>query len=115
MNFSMRNFYNICILLILTFLLVSPSYSQFGSSNFNSNKNWTANKREVFFSVGGTQVLGDLGGRDRIGTQKSLVDWDWAAMRFGGSIGYRYRFHARWATSTHLFFGLVSGDDANTN
>lgn len=111
----MRNYSIISVVFSLLVLLSSPIYSQFGASNFNSNKNWTANKRELFFSIGGAQFMGDLGGRDRIGTTKSIVDWDWKAMRFGGSIGYRYRFHARWATSTHLSVALISGDDAHTN
>ena len=102
------------LILPLFFGLSAVLFAQ-PSSNFNSSKNWSMHKKEVFFAAGATQLLGDLGGRDRIGTQNSLVDWDWAAIRYGVAAGYRYRFHPRWATSTKLQYGLLSGDDAHTN
>lgn len=103
--------------LILSLLLISSYWvsAQKLASNFNSSRNWMNNKKEIYFTAGATQFLGDLGGRDRIGTQKSPADIDWAATRFGFGAGYRFRFHPFWATSTNLYFGLVSGDDAHTN
>lgn len=102
------------------FLIVGIFFCAFSvlaqpTSSFNSSRNWSINKKEVFLSLGATQFLGDLGGRDQIGTQKSPVDIDWEATRFGGSVGYRFRFHPLFATSSHFYFGLVSGDDANTD
>jgi hypothetical protein len=73
------------------------------------------NKKEIFFTVGATQFLGDLGGRDQIGTQKSLADLDWNMTRMGIGGGFRYRFHPIWATSTQLYAGMLHGDDANTD
>ncbi|PKR80837.1 hypothetical protein CW751_08705 [Brumimicrobium salinarum] len=84
-------------------------------SNFNSSKNWSMNKHEIFFAVGPSQFLGDLGGLNREGTQKSIVDLDWSSTRIGGGLGYRFRFHPRWATSTQLYFALVNGADSNTD
>ena len=72
------------------------------------------NKKEIFLAVGATQFLGDLGGRDQDGTQKSPIDIDWPATRYGVGLGYRYRFHPYFATSTQFYFGEVSGDDAHT-
>jgi len=97
-------------LLSLLLLLTATAFSQ----GFNNSRNWSLNKHELFFAVGSTHFLGDLGGLNREGTQKSFVDLDWASTRFGGAIGYRFRFHPRWATSTQLYFGMVSADDANT-
>ena len=85
------------------------------SSNFNSSKNWSLNKKEIFFTIGGTHFLGDLGGLDRIGTTKSPVDIDWNMTRLGGGLGYRYRFRPMWAWSAQLYGGFLRGDDANTN
>ncbi|MEX1191378.1 MAG: DUF6089 family protein [Brumimicrobium sp.] len=85
------------------------------SSNFNSSRNWSMNKHELFFALGASQFLGDLGGRNQIGTQKSPMDIDWNMTRPGVGVGYRFRFHPRWATSTQLYFALVQGDDANTD
>lgn len=73
------------------------------------------NKHEIFLAVGPNQFLGDLGGLDKIGTQKSLVDMDMPSTRVGGAFGYRFRFHPRFATTTQLYFGILSGDDAQTN
>ncbi|OFZ58566.1 MAG: hypothetical protein A3D92_19385 [Bacteroidetes bacterium RIFCSPHIGHO2_02_FULL_44_7] len=67
------------------------------------------------FGVGATQFLGDLGGRDQIGKDYSLVDMDWPSTGFGGMIGYRYRFHPYWATTTSLNIGLLRGNDALTD
>lgn len=105
----MKNIY------VLIALIVACQANGQLSSNFNSSKNWSMNKKEIFFTVGATQFLGDLGGRDQIGTQKSLVDIDWSSTRMGLGFGYRYRFHPMFATSTHLYAGFVTGDDAKTN
>lgn len=84
-------------------------------SNFNTQSNWALNKKEVMFGFGATQFLGDLGGRDQIGKDYSLADMDWPSTGYGGMIGYRYRFHPYWATTTSLNVGLLRGNDALTN
>lgn len=99
----------------LVILLVSSQVFGQMSSNFNSSKNWSMNKHEIFFAVGPSQFLGDLGGLNKEGTQKSIVDLDWTSTRIGGGLGYRYRFHPRFATSTQLYFALVHGNDSNTD
>lgn len=105
----MRNY-----LISLSLLISSQLFGQM-SSNFNSSKNWSMNKHEVFFAVGPTFFLGDLGGLNKEGTQKSIVDLDFSSTRVGGGLGYRFRFHPRWATSTQLYFALVDGKDSNTD
>jgi hypothetical protein len=67
------------------------------------------------FGFGATQFLGDLGGRDRIGTDYSLIDMDWPSTSIGGMIGYRYRFHPYWATTSSINIGRLKGDDALTD
>lgn len=102
----------------LAFLLLSfaPFTYLFGQhTNFNTQSNWALNKKEVMFGFGATQFTGDLGGRDQIGTDYSLADLDWPATSIGGMVGYRFRFHPRWATSTTLNIGMVRGNDALTN
>lgn len=104
----MKNILTALLLISTTF-----AFSQ-GRSAFNKSRNWKQNKYEVYFSLGATTFLGDLGGLNREGTQKSIVDMDLMSTRMGGSAGYRYRIGPRWATSSQLFFGMVSGDDAHT-
>lgn len=67
------------------------------------------------FGIGATQFLGDLGGRDMIGKDYSLVDLDLPSTSIGGMVGYRFRFHPYWATSSTLNIGMVRGNDAQTN
>ncbi len=103
------------ILLLTAVLSFGFSTSAQFASNFNSSRNWSLNKHELFFALGGTQFLGDLGGLNQVGSQKSIIDLDWPATRAGLGVGYRFRFHPMWATSTQLYFGLLNGDDANTD
>jgi hypothetical protein len=84
-------------------------------TNFNTQRNWSLNKKEFFLGFGATQFTGDLGGRNRIGTDFSLVDIDFPATSFGGVIGFRYRFHPYFATSSTLNIGMLKGNDALTN
>jgi hypothetical protein len=64
---------------------------------------------------GATQFLGDLGGRDMIGKDYSLADIDFPSTHMGGMIGYRFRFHPYWATSSTINIGMIRGNDAMTN
>lgn len=100
---------------LLLLFAASTAYTNAQHTNFNTQSNWALNKKEILFGFGGTQFLGDLGGRDQIGTDYSLADIDWASTSLGGMVGYRFRFHPRWATSTTLNIGMVRGDDALTN
>ena len=95
-------------------LLLAAAISFAQHTNFNTQRNWSLNKKEIMFGVGATQFLGDLGGRDQIGTDYSLVDLDFPSTSIGGMIGYRYRFHPYWATTTSFNIGMLKGDDALT-
>lgn len=83
-------------------------------TNFNTQRNWSMNKKELVLGIGGTNFLGDLGGANQIGTDYSIKDWDFPATSIGGSIGFRYRFHPYYSTTTMLNIGMVRGNDANT-
>ena len=84
-------------------------------TNFNTQRNWSLNKKEFLFGLGATQFLGDLGGKDQIGRDFSLIDLDLPSTQIGGMIGFRYRFHPYWATTTTFNVGMLRGDDALTN
>ena len=101
---------------ILNSILEESPYDVFSvnGSKFNSKKNWTNNKKELRFSIGVTQFLGDLGGRDQFGTDYSLKDLDLKSTNLMGMFGYRYRFSSKFATTTSLTLGMLKGDDALT-
>lgn len=84
-------------------------------TNFNTQRNWSLNKKEILFGVGATQFTGDLGGRNQVGKDYSINDIDIPSTGIGGMIGFRYRFHPFWATTTTLNAGLLRGNDAFTN
>jgi len=101
------------ILCLIVFAANITIYAQ--HTNFNTQRNWSLNKKEFMFGLGATQFLGDLGGKDRIGKDYSLVDLDLPSTNIGGMVGFRYRFHPYWATTTSLNVGMLKGDDALTS
>lgn len=100
----------------LTFLTIltacSGLFAQF--SNFNTQKNWSMNKKEFIFGFGATQFLGDLGGTDGIGKDYSLADINWRQTSYNLMLGYRYRFHPQFATTASLNFGQYKASDLET-
>lgn len=99
-------------------LLISIAFTSNVSAqhtNFNTQRNWSLNKKEILFGLGATQFLGDLGGKDRIGKDYSLADLDFPSTNMGGMLGFRYRFHPYFATTTTLTMGMLRGNDALTN
>lgn len=66
------------------------------------------------FGGGASNFLGDLGGRDQIGTDFSPIDLDLPSTSWNVFVAYRYRFKPRWATTTMVNFGRLKGDDALT-
>lgn len=99
----------------LSIILATTGFFVFGqNSNFNSQRNWSLNKRELLIQAGATQFLGDLGGKDKIGKDYSLADIDFPSTGVNLGVGYRLRFHPHFATTTMLNVGLLRGNDANT-
>jgi hypothetical protein len=101
--------------LTLLVLCLASVYAFGQYTNFNTQKNWSYNKKEIIFAVGGTQFTGDLGGRDAIGKDFSMADLDLPSTSIGGHIGYRNRFHPFWTTTSILSVGQLRGNDAFTN
>jgi hypothetical protein len=101
--------------ILLVFYFLVPFENNAQHTNFNTQKNWSLNKRELVFGLGATQFTGDVGGADNIGKDYSLRDINLRATSINGVVGYRYRFKPLFATSTMLNFGILRGDDAFTN
>lgn len=96
-------------------LVVTTSSLMAQHTNFNTQRNWSLNKKEILFGIGATNFLGDLGGRDMIGTDHHFIDMDWPSTGIGGMVGFRYRFHPYFATTTTLNIGMLRADDSHTN
>lgn len=91
---------------------ISITFAQ--STHFRSNTNWTMNKKELVLNIGASQFLGDLGGQNGIGRQKSLRDLDIASTNINAGVGYRYRFAKHFATTSMFEFSMLRGNDALT-
>ncbi len=101
---------NYTLLIVLLFILtLGSSWAQ--RINFNTQRNWSLNKKELIIKLGPTQFLGDLGGADAANYDYSLKDWDWKALGINAGVGYRYRFHPRMATTSSLSYIMLRGDD----
>lgn len=99
--------------LITFFILCLLSTTTFAQhTNFNTQRNWSLNKKEVYFGAGATQFLGDLGGGVGAGADYSLKDMNLASTNWNALAGFRFRFHPYFATSTNLNIGMMRGDDA---
>jgi hypothetical protein len=98
------------VALLFLFLSIPHSFGQY----FNTQRNWSMNKKELVFGIGATGFLGDLGGANQYGTDFSPKDYDFNATNVGGSIGFRYRFHPYYSTTSILNFGMIKGSDAYT-
>ncbi len=98
--------------IILSIAIYLTNYTIAQHSNFNSQINWSLNKRELQFGHGATQFTGDLGGTPDIGADYSLRDINLKSTGFAAWLGYRQRFHPLFATTTSVCLFGLNGDDA---
>lgn len=76
---------------------------------------WKKYRRELFVSMGSANFLGDLGGRDRAGTDYSPADLDFSQTRTAFGLGARYRATRQINVAGKLSYLAVRGDDAQTS
>jgi hypothetical protein len=77
---------------------------------FSHAQKWKRQRKEYSFGIGATNFLGDLGGRDQVGTN-GFMDFEYKATRFGLGLGYRYQLGKDWYVKGNFYYVLVSGDD----
>ena len=84
------------------------------AQQFRRPGDWKVYRKEVFFTMGTSNFLGDLGGRDQFGIDYSPVDMDLSATKTAFGIGARYKL-LKWFNAVGKFnYLLLSGDDAFT-
>ncbi len=98
------------LIIFLLLIIISEGNSQ---GVFKGNY-WKQYRKEVTFGIGATNFLGELGGRDQIGTDFAQ-DLEINATRFVVQGGYRYYLRRDMAVRGSLFAGVLSGDDKLTN
>ncbi len=78
-----------------------------------SAQRWKRQRYEWVTGVGATQFLGDVGGRDQIGSD-FFFDLDAASTRYVVNLGLRYKISQYVSAKTGFSFGEIAGDDKFT-
>jgi hypothetical protein len=99
-------------LTVLFLCYFNDSFTQ--PTHFTDNNYWKHQSKELIFGIGASNFLGDLGGLNRIGTDYSPADLDWAVTRPSGHIGYRFRLKPWLSFKGLLTYAVLKGDDALT-
>ncbi|MFT5820995.1 MAG: hypothetical protein ACI8ZM_002243 [Crocinitomix sp.] len=74
---------------------------------------WKTVRHEVYFGLGASNFLGDLGGAKGIGTH-GIKDLKFQMTRPTVMIGYKYMLNQYLSVKGSLIWGLLKGDDAVT-
>lgn len=67
----------------------------------------------IEFGIGASNFLGDLGGKDNVGTN-DFRDLEFTEFNFAGFVGYRHAFHKNFYGRVNFNYGRVSGNDKLT-
>ncbi len=84
------------------------------AQGFARPNDWKRYRKEIIFAGGAAQFLGDLGGLNKVGTDYSPADIEFALTRPALSLGYRYKItkNINWHNSFNYL--LAKGDDKLT-
>jgi hypothetical protein len=85
------------------------------AQTFMRPSEWKKYKRELFVTMGTANFLGDLGGRDRAGTDYSPADLNFSQSRTAFAVGGRYKLERAINVAGKLSYLNVKGDDSKTN
>jgi hypothetical protein len=77
---------------------------------FSTAQKWKRQRVEYSFGLGASNFLGDLGGRDQIGTN-FVQDFELKATRYAAGVGYRYQIGRDFFLKGNLNYIKVSGAD----
>jgi hypothetical protein len=90
------------IIILMLIVLLLPEVSQ--------AQKWKSQRVEYSLGFGATNFLGDLGGRDQVGSN-FVQDFELKATRYAASLGYRYQLGKDWYLKGNLIYAKVSGAD----
>ncbi len=91
--------------IILCLIVLLPSLA--------NAQRWKRQRYEWVTAIGATQFLGDVGGRNQIGSDW-FFDMDAASTRYVLNVGFRYKVTQYLSVKTGFSFGEVAGDDRFT-
>ncbi len=97
--------------IVLVFSLFSASEAD--AQGFYNRNLWKKYRSEINFSLGVSNFLGDVGGRDQIGTN-FIWDLELSKTSFAAGFNYLYYLGEKVALRTSFTYGKVAGDDKLT-
>lgn len=81
---------------------------------FRTADYWKTHRNEISIGLGASNFLGELGGRDQIGTS-FIWDLEISQTRPAFSFAHRYYLRERLSLRTQLAYGVMAGNDNLTN
>lgn len=99
--------------LLLCFIILSSFSISTNAQYFDWDRTNKRYKNEIMLGFGASNFLGDLGGRDQIGTT-FIYDLEFTHFNFAMTLGYRRNLSKYFAVRANFNFSQVSGDDALT-
>ena len=95
---------------ILLFLLGLTAAGTVSAQYFRQSSYWKTHRKEVEFGFGISNFLGELGGRNQIGSP-FLWDLELSKTRPAVSVGYRYYLAQKVALRGRATYGVLAGND----
>ena len=80
---------------------------------FSNQSYWKTERHEVALGVGAINFLGELGGRDAVGSD-FVWDMEFSMFRPAFHLEYRYRIMRSFLIKGGLHYGIIAGNDALT-
>lgn len=96
--------------LVLSLLLMAPMLS---AQYFSNQSYWKNERHEVALGLGVVNFLGELGGRDAIGSD-FIMDMEVSMFRPAMHLEYRYRIARSIVIKGGVHYGIIAGNDALT-
>jgi len=96
-------------------ILFSFLWYAIGAQSFMRPNEWKKYKREIFVSVGASNLLGDLGGQEGKGKDYSPADLNFSQSRTAFGAGARYKLKRSVNVAGKFSYLNVKGDDAKTD
>jgi hypothetical protein len=94
---------------IVFLLILAP----LANGQFFDKERWDERRHQLEMGLGISNFLGDLGGKDAIGTD-DLKDLEKTEFHFGGYIGYKYTLYRKLYLRANFSYARVTGDDKLT-
>lgn len=94
----------------LLFVIMLTSLSSFCYAQFFNKVDWRLNRHQLELGLGATNFLGELGGKDAIGTN-DFRDLEFEETNFAITFGYKYTLYKKIHLRADFTYGTLSGND----